>query len=100
MTSAVRSDRSYDSAGFFAPAKPSTSTKVRPFVRYPPRTVAGISLAVDIQGAMKILLMSKDRRFCDRTRLAFAREGGAVRIGDRQAVWSRTNGDDDVMLLH
>ncbi|HEX3696953.1 MAG TPA: response regulator transcription factor [Polyangia bacterium] len=49
---------------------------------------------------MKILLMSKDRQFCDRTRLAFAREGSAVRIADRQGIQSRAVLTDDVMLLH
>ncbi|HEY2903746.1 MAG TPA: response regulator transcription factor [Polyangia bacterium] len=44
--------------------------------------------------------MSKDRQFCDRTRLAFAREGSAVRIADRQGIWSRAALTDDVMLLH
>ena len=49
---------------------------------------------------MKILLVSKDRSFCDSVRLAFAREGCAVRVSDRQGIWSRANQDDDVMILH
>lgn len=49
---------------------------------------------------MRILLVSKDRAFCDRIRLAFAREGCAVRVSDRQGIWSRASLDEDVMLLH
>jgi two-component system phosphate regulon response regulator PhoB len=46
------------------------------------------------------MLMSKDRTFCNRARLAFARDGSAVRIADRQGIWSHETTDDDVMLLH
>ena len=49
---------------------------------------------------MKILLTSKDRQFCDRVRLAFAREGSAVRAADRYGTWPGVNADDEVMLLH
>jgi len=61
--------------------------------------VVGIALAV-LPTKMRILPLSKDRPFCDRLRLAFAREGCALRVSDRQGIWSRSTIDDDVMLLH
>src|SRR5258708_22509261 len=72
---------------------------MRGSVRHTALFVVGIALAV-LPTKMRILLLSKDRPFCDRLRLAFAREGCALRVSDRQGIWSRSTIDDDVMLLH
>src|SRR6266446_4710899 len=49
---------------------------------------------------MRVTLTSNDIEFCNRTRLAFAREGSAVQIAGRGDILLPDGPDEDVILVH